>query len=256
MTNSSLLRDRIAVVTGAGGGIGRAAAIELARRGATVAVNYRRSRAGADALVSELRRNGAVAEAFACDVTRATDVGDMFRKIDAWFGRVDILVNNAGDLIERRAVTAMSEELYREVMDVNVLTALLCTQAVVEGMKSRRSGAIINMSSLAAHNGGGPGAFIYAASKAAIIGMTRGMARELAAHNVRVNCVAPGLIGATEFHARFTPPDAFAAAEKTVPLGRAGTPEEVARVIAFLASDDASYLVGETIEINGGLLMR
>jgi 3-oxoacyl-[acyl-carrier protein] reductase len=256
MANTSLLTDKIAVVTGAGGGIGRAAAIELGRRGATVVVNYRRNRTGADALVGELRRNGTVAEAVACDVTQAAAVRKMFRTIDESFGRVDILVNNAGDLIERRAVTAMSEELYREVMDVNVLTALLCTQAVVDGMKSRRSGAIINMSSLAAHNGGGPGAFIYAASKAAIIAMTKGMARELAADNIRVNCVAPGLIGATEFHARFTPPDAFAAAEKTVPLGRAGTPEEVARVIAFLASDDAAYLVGETIEINGGLLMR
>ena len=250
------MTKKVAIVTGAGGGIGRAAAIELARRGATVVVNYRRSREGAESLVSELRRDGTVAEAFGCDVTRATDVREMFATVEARFGRVDILVNNAGDLIERRPVTAMTEELYREVMDVNVLSTLLCTQAVVEGMKARGSGVIINMSSLAAHNGGGPGAFIYAASKAAIIGMTKGMARELAPHNIRVNCVAPGLIGATEFHARFTPPDAFAAAEKTVPLGRAGTPEEVARVIAFLASDDASYLVGETIEINGGLLMR
>ena len=250
------MTEKVAIVTGAGGGIGRAAAIELARRGATVVVNYRRSREGAESLVSELRRDGTVAEAFGCDVTRAADVREMFATVEARFGRVDILVNNAGDLIERRPVTAMTEELYREVMDVNVLSTLLCTQAVVEGMKARGSGAIINMSSLAAHNGGGPGAFIYAASKAAIIGMTKGMARELAPHNIRVNCVAPGLIGATEFHARFTPADAFAAAEKTVPLGRAGTPEEVARVIAFLASDDASYLVGETIEINGGLLMR
>jgi 3-oxoacyl-[acyl-carrier protein] reductase len=250
------MTEKVAIVTGAGGGIGRAAAIELARRGATVVVNYRRSREGAESLVSELRGDGTVAEAFGCDVTRAADVREMFATVEARFGRVDILVNNAGDLIERRPVTAMTEELYREVMDVNVLSTLLCTQAVVEGMKARGSGAIINMSSLAAHNGGGPGAFIYAASKAAIIGMTKGMARELAPHNIRVNCVAPGLIGATEFHARFTPADAFAAAEKTVPLGRAGTPEEVARVIAFLASDDASYLVGETIEINGGLLMR
>jgi 3-oxoacyl-[acyl-carrier protein] reductase len=250
------MTEKVAIVTGAGGGIGRAAAIELARRGATVVVNYRRSREGAESLVGELRRDGTVAEAFGCDVTRAADVREMFGTVEARFGRVDILVNNAGDLIERRPVAAMTEALYREVMDVNVLSALLCTQAVVEGMKARGSGAIINMSSLAAHNGGGPGAFIYAASKAAIIGMTRGMARELAPHNIRVNCVAPGLIGATEFHTRFTPPDAFAAAEKTVPLGRAGTPEEVARVIAFLASDDASYLVGETIEINGGLLMR
>jgi 3-oxoacyl-[acyl-carrier protein] reductase len=256
MTDTSLLRDKIAIVTGAGGGIGQAAATELGRRGATVVVNYRRNRAGAEALVSELRRNGSVAEAFGCDVTRAAGVRDMFASVEARFGRIDILVNNAGDLIERRPLTAMTEALYREVMDVNVLSTLLCTQAVVEGMKARRSGAIVNMSSLAAHHGGGPGAFIYAASKAAIIGMTKGMARELAPHNIRVNCVAPGLIGDTEFHARFTPPDAFAAAENTVPLGRAGTPGEVARVIAFLASDDSSYLVGETIEINGGLLMR
>jgi 3-oxoacyl-[acyl-carrier protein] reductase len=255
MTNDDLT-GKVAVVTGAGGGIGRAAAIELGRRGATVVLNYRRSRDGAASAVRGIRDARGTAAAMACDVSKADDVHEMFTRIERDFGRVDILVNNAGDLIERRAVTAMSEELYREVMDVNVLTALLCTQAVVEGMKSRRSGAIINMSSLAAHNGGGPGAFIYAASKAAIIGMTKGMARELAADNIRVNCVAPGLIGATEFHARFTPPDAFVAAEKTVPLGRAGTPEEVARVIAFLASDDASYLVGETIEINGGLLMR
>lgn len=248
--------DRVAVVTGAGGGIGRATAIELARRGAQVAVNYRRSRDGAEALVTELRAMGREAEAYGCDVTREADVRGMFARIHERFGRVDILVNNAGDLIERRSLEEMTEALYREVFDINVLTTLLCCQAVVEGMKARRSGAIVNMSSLAAHSGGGPGAFIYAASKAAIVSMTKGMARELAPHGIRVNCVAPALIGATEFHARFTPPETFASIEKTIPLGRAGTPEEVARVIAFLAGDDASYLVGETIDITGGMAMR
>jgi 3-oxoacyl-[acyl-carrier protein] reductase len=254
--NTRPLADKVAVITGGGGGIGRAAAIELGLRGASVAVNYRRSREGAEAVVHELRAAGCAAEAWACDVTREADVRAMFGRIDAQFGRVDILVNNAGDLIERRWLGEMSEALYREVMDVNVLSTLLCSQAVAEGMKARRSGAIVNMSSVAAHNGGGPGAFIYAASKAAIIAITKAVARELAPHGIRVNCVSPGLIGGTAFHPRFTPPDAFAAAEKNVPLGRAGTPEEVARVIAFLAGDDASYLVGETIEINGGLLMR
>ena len=256
MTDTSLLTDKIAVVTGAGGGIGRATAIELARRGATVIANYRRNREGADALVRELRADGHNAETFACDVTRTADVREMFARITAQFGRVDILVNNAGDLIQRRTLAETAEELYREIIDVNVLSTLLCSQAVAEGMKARRSGTIVNMSSLAAHTGGGPGAFIYAASKAAVVAMTKGLARELAPYAVRVNGVSPGLIGGTDFHARFTPPDMFAAAEKTIPLGRAGTPEEVARVIAFLASDDASYLVGETIEINGGLLMR
>jgi 3-oxoacyl-[acyl-carrier protein] reductase len=123
-------------------------------------------------------------------------------------------------------------------------------------MTARGRGAIITMSSLAAHNGGGPGAAVYAAAKAAIIALTKGFAKELAPKGVRVNCVSPGLIGGTDFHGRFTPADAFAAAEKTIPLGRAGTPDDVAKVIAFLASEDASFLVGETIEINGGMFMR
>jgi 3-oxoacyl-[acyl-carrier protein] reductase len=250
------LTGKVAVVTGAGGGIGRAAAIELGRRGATVVANYRRSRDGAESAVREMRDSGGTAEAVACDVSKADDVREMFARIERDFGRVDILVNNAGDLLERRPLAEVTETLYREVFDINVLTTLLCSQAVAPGMAARGGGVIVNMASLAAHNGGGPGAFIYGAAKAAIITMSKGMARELAPRGIRVNCVSPGLIGATEFHARFTPPDAFAAAEKTIPLGRAGTPEEVARVIAFLASDDSAYLVGETIEINGGLLMR
>lgn len=250
------LSGKVALVTGGGGGIGRATAVELAHRGATVIVNYRRSHEGAEAAVRELRANGCTAEASACDLTRADDVHEMFARIADQFGQLDILVNNAGDLVQRSTLAETTEALYREVMDVNVLSTLLCSQIAAESMKRRRSGAIVNMSSLAAHTGGGPGAFVYGASKAAIVAMTKGMAKELAPFGIRVNCVAPGLIGATAFHARFTLPDAFAAIEKSIPLGRAGTPEEVARVIVFLASDDAAYLVGETIEINGGLLMR
>jgi 3-oxoacyl-[acyl-carrier protein] reductase len=254
--NASALTGKVAVVTGAGGGIGRAAAFELGRRGATVVLNYRRSRDGAEAAASELREAGGVAAAIACDVSKADGVREMFAHVENEFGRVDILVNNAGDMLERRSLTEISEQLYREVFDLNVLTTVLCSQAAAGLMKRRRSGAIVNMASLAAHTGGGPGAFLYGATKAAIITITKGMAKELAPHGIRVNCVSPGLIGATEFHARYTPPDTFAAVEKTIPLGRAGTPEEVARVIAFLASEDAAYLAGETIEINGGLLMR
>jgi 3-oxoacyl-[acyl-carrier protein] reductase len=250
------LDARIALVTGAGVGIGRATAVEFGRRGATVIVNYRKSREAAEETVRELRDRGCIAEAWACDVTRAADVRAMIGSIEERFGGIDILVNNAGDLIDRRTLPDVTEGLYHEVMDVNVLSTLLCSQAVAEGMKRRRAGAIVNMSSLAAHTGGGPGAFVYGASKAAIIAITKGMAKELAPFGIRVNCVAPGLIGATAFHARFTPPELFVAIETSIPLGRAGTPEEVARVIGFLASDDAAYVVGETIEINGGQLMR
>lgn len=250
------LENRIALVTGAGGGIGRATAMELARRGASVALNYRRSRERAEATVCEIRTLGVRAGAFGCDVTRTDDIRAMIEQVERELGPVDILVNNAGDMIGRNTLAETTEESYREVMDVNVLTTILCSQAVAPGMIARGSGSIITMSSLAAHNGGGPGAFVYAAAKAAIIGLTKGLAKELAPKGIRVNCVSPGLIGRTEFHVRFTPAEAFAAAEKTIPLGRAGTPEEVAKIIAFLASDDASYLVGETIEINGGMFMR
>jgi 3-oxoacyl-[acyl-carrier protein] reductase len=250
------LIDKVALVTGAGGGIGRAAAIELARRGVGVALNYRRNREGAEAAAAAIESQGGRARAYSCDVTRAADVRSMIALVEREFGRLDILVNNAGDLIGRRTLPEISDEFLRQVLEVNVVSTMLCCQAAAPGMIARGGGLIINMSSLAAHNGGGPGAWAYAAAKAAVIAMTKGLAKELAAKGIRVNCISPGLIGATDFHGRFTAPEAFAAAEKTVPLGRAGTPDEVARVIAFLASDDASYLVGETIEINGGMFMK
>jgi 3-oxoacyl-[acyl-carrier protein] reductase len=250
------LMHRVALVTGAGSGIGRAAALELGKRGAAVAVNYRRSRDGAEEVVESLRATGGEAEAFSCDVTRADHVAGMVSAVEERFGRIDILVNNAGDLLERRTLAEMTEALFREVFEVNVLSTFLCSQAVANGMTARGSGVIVNMSSLAAHTGGGPGAFAYAGAKAAIIAMTKALAKELAPRGVRVNCVSPGLIGDTRFHSRFTPAETYSAVARSVPIGRGGTPEEVATVIAFLAGDDAAYLTGETIEINGGLLMR
>jgi 3-oxoacyl-[acyl-carrier protein] reductase len=250
------LDGQVALVTGAEVGIGRATALALARAGADVAVHFYADTAGAAGAVGEIEALGRRAAAFGADLTRHAEVTRTVGDALAHFGRIDILVNNAGGLLGRHGVAEMPEAFYHAVMNVNVLTTFLCCQAVAPGMIARGSGAIVNLTSLAAHNGGGPGASVYAAAKAAVLALTKAYAKELAPHGIRVNAVSPGLIGGTPFHKTFTAPEAFAAAVKTIPLGRAGTPEDVANVIAFLAGPDASYLAGETIEINGGMYMR
>jgi len=246
----------VALVTGGGAGLGRACAMVLGKRGAKIAVHYNKSRDGAEQVVSALKADGVEAQSFQGDLTKAADVKALVDAVTAKFGAIDVLVNNTGDLIERKPLMEMSEELFHSVMDVNLTSAFLMCKAAGAGMIARKRGAIINMSSLAAWNGGGPGAGAYSAAKGAIVSLTKALAKELAPHGIRVNCVAPGLIGDTAFHGRFTAPAAFENAAKSVLLGRAGTPEEVATVVAFLASPDSSFLTGETIEINGGMNMR
>lgn len=246
----------VALVTGGGAGLGRACALTLGKRGARVAVHYMKSRAGADEVVAALKAAGTDAAAFQADLTKASDVKALVDGVTERFQDIDILVNNAGDLIARTPLLEMSEEFFRQVMDVNLTTAFLMCRAVGPSMVARKTGTIINMSSLAAWNGGGPGAGAYSTAKGAIVSFTKALAKEMSPHGIRVNCVAPGLIGETAFHGRFTAPAAFENAAKGVLLGRAGTPDEVAGVVAFLASKDASFLTGETIEINGGMNMR
>lgn len=250
------LKDTVALVTGAGGGIGQAAALELAARGADVAVHYHRNEAGAAETARRVEAVGRKAAVFKADLARREEAGALVRAVVGRFQRIDVLVNNTGDLVERKPLLEMTEALWRQVIDLNLSSVFFVTQAVAPAMIERKRGAIVNVSSLAAHNGGGPGALAYAAAKGGLISLTKAMAKELAPKGVRVNCVAPGLIGQTSFHGRFTPREAFEAAEKTVPMGRAGTPEEVGRVIAFLSGPDSAYLAGETIEVNGGMLMR
>jgi 3-oxoacyl-[acyl-carrier protein] reductase len=248
----SILNGRVALVTGASGGIGRATAQALGQRGAKVAAHYFRRRDGAEETAGSLPG----AKVFGANLTRLDEVKRVVAEVERELGPIEILVNNAGDLIERRPLVEMSEALFRDVMDTNLTSTFFCCQAVAPGMVARRRGVIVNMSSLAAWNGGGPGALAYCAAKGAIVSFSKAIAKELAPHGVRVNCVSPGLIDNTSFHARFTPRASFDANAKTVPLGRAGTPEEVAGVIAFLCGDESGYLVGETIEVNGGLYMR
>jgi 3-oxoacyl-[acyl-carrier protein] reductase len=163
-------------------------------------------------------------------------------------------VNNAGSLVERLKILELTEARWDEVMNLNLKSAFLCSQAVAASMMERKTGAIINVSSIAGRNGGALGSIHYSTAKGGLITFTKGLAKELAAYNIRVNAVSPGVID-TYFHEQFSTPQMMEMYKRMIPLGRIGTPDEVAKVICFLASDAASFLAGETIEINGGMIM-
>ncbi len=249
-----VLEDQVTLITGASSGIGRATAEAMARQGARVAVNYCKNRAGAEQAVEAIRQGGREAMAIRADVTRSADVRSMVEAVRERWGRVDLLVNNAGDLIARRTLVEMTEDYWDQVMDLNLKSAFLCVKAVWEEMAARKSGCILNVTSIAARNGGGPGAAAYAAAKGGLLTYTKGLARELAPYGIRVNAVAPGVIS-TPYHERYSSPELFQKYLANIPLGRAGTSEEVADVIVFLASPAARYVTGETVEINGGMWM-
>lgn len=245
------LTGKRALVTGAGRDIGRAIAEALARCGAAVAVNYRASKDQAEEVVQAIRAEGGTAIAVQADVTRADEVECMIQEVVQQLGgNLDILVNNAGGLVQRSAIADMPEELWDQVMNVNLKSVFLVTKAALKHFND--GGAIVNVSSLAARNGGGNGAVAYAAAKGGVLTFTRGLAKELAPRKIRVNCVSPGLINTT-FHDRFTPPEARQRTASATPLGREGEASEVAAGVVFLASDLASYINGESLEINGGL---
>jgi 3-oxoacyl-[acyl-carrier protein] reductase len=229
----------------------------MAESGARVAVHGLNNMEQAEKLAADIRSFGGDAAAFRADVTDVEEIARLVSEVEERFGgTVDVLVNNAGTLVGRSPIEEMSEELYTRIMDVNLKSAVFVSQKVIPGMKSKGFGRIINLTSVAAHNGGGQGAAIYAASKAAIIAFTKGLAKELAPQGITVNAVAPGFIGQTAFHATYTTDEARTATVKTIPLQREGTPDDVAGTILYLATDLASYVTGETIEINGGMLMR
>jgi 3-oxoacyl-[acyl-carrier protein] reductase len=249
-----LLNGQVALITGASSGIGRAAAEAMAREGVRVGVNYLKNHKGAEAAVEAIRKAGGEALAIRADVTRRSEVDALVAAVREQWGHIDILVNNAGDLLARRTLTDMTEEYWDQIMDLNLKSVFLCTQAVWQEMAARKSGCIINITSIAGRNGGGLGAAAYAAAKGGLLTYTKGLAKELAPHGIRVNGIAPGVI-ATPYHERYSPPELMAKFVATIPLGRAGTAEEVADVIVFLASPAARYIQGETIEVNGGMLM-
>lgn len=245
------LTGKVAIVTGGGRDIGRAVAIGLANAGASVVIDYVGAPEEPNAVVQEIRAAGGNAIAVEADVTSADAIDGLVADTRRAFGEeIHILVNNAGGLVARKRLEEMDEAFIDFVMALNFKSVLLMAKAVTPYMP--QCSAIVNLASLAAHDGGGPGAVVYSAAKGAVLTATRGLSKEFAAQKIRVNAVSPGMINTT-FHNTFTKPEARLATVARTTCGREGEAVDVANAIIFLASDASSYINGECLEINGGL---
>lgn len=248
------LSGKKALVTGASTGIGRAIALALARNGADVAVNYCSSQAAAEETARAIRALGRACPVVQADVSKKPEVQRLFAEVEAAFGpKLDILVNNAGALVSRELVAVMKEETFDRVVAVNFKSAFLCCQAAIPRLVDG-SGRVVNLTSVAARNGGGPGAGVYAASKAAVSCFTKNLAKELAPRGITVNGIAPGVI-ATPFHEKYSTPELMQRFAANTPLGHNGVAEDCVGAVLFLLSPEAGFITGETIEVNGGMLM-
>jgi len=252
MKNDHPFQNLTALVTGASSGIGEATSIALARQGANVLIHYNSKQTEADAVLKKVRAQGVTAELVQADLTTAKGTEKLARFAEG--KAIDILVNNAGSLIARTRVLDFTPELWERVMMLNLTSAFFVSQAVLKGMAARKRGFIVNVSSVAARFGGGLGALAYSTAKGAISTMTKGLSREFAPQNIRVNAVSPGTVD-TNYHQSFSTPEALDGVRAATPVGRLGTPEEIADAIVFLCSDQASFIHGQVIEINGGFLM-
>ncbi len=246
-----MLKGKVALVTGASRGIGKAIALALAENGAAVAVNYSSSEASALEVAEIIRKNGGRAEIFKARVNVESEVEEMFTAVEKSLGPVDILVNNAG-ITKDNLLMRMKTEEWDSVIDVNLKGAFLCTRRAVKGMMKNRYGKIINISSVVGF-AGNAGQFNYSATKAGIIGMTKSAALECASRGIRVNAVAPGFIE-TDMTASLSD-DVKAAYMEKIPLKSLGKPEDIANAVVYLASPLSDYMTGQTLHLNGGMYL-
>ena len=242
---------KTALVTGGSRGIGRAICLELAAGGATVAVNYRSNSQAADDTVAAIAAQGGAAIAIQADVCDAKQVSALFKSVRSQFGGLDMLVNNAG-ITRDNIIMLMKPDDFDIVQATNLRSCWLCCKEAARIMMRKRAGSIINISSVVGIAGNG-GQTNYAASKAGIIGLSKSLAKELAPRGVRVNAIAPGFV-ATDMTAELSD-ELKGSALDAIPLGRMGEPEDIAKAVAFLASDDAAYITGQTLVVDGGMVM-
>jgi 3-oxoacyl-[acyl-carrier protein] reductase len=250
------LKGKIALVTGASTGIGAAVARAYAARGVRVAVHYNRSAGPANEVVGAITAAGGEAFALQGDVRDAEAIRRVVRETIARWGVIDILVNNAGSLVKRVPIAEFDDALFDDVLHINARSVLAFCREVVPLMRTQgRGGSIINVSSVAARHGGGPGAYLYAGAKGFVSTATRGLAKELAPDRIRVNAVAPGVIQ-TPFHDQFSTPQMLESFKGTIPMARIGEPDDCVGAFLYLASEQlSSYVTGQILEVNGGQYM-
>lgn len=250
------LKGLRALVTGSSTGIGAAVAKAYAANGMRVVVHYKSSEAEANAVAAGIRAAGGEAHVLQADVADSAQAVDLVNKAADKLGGLDVLVNNAGALVKRTPIAEIEDEFFDSVVDLNVRSVVMASKAALPYLKkSGGKASVINLSSIAARNGGGPGSSLYASSKAFVLNLTRGMAKEFVPFGIRVNGVSPGVI-MTPFHERYSTAEQVEAMRKTVPMERVGTPQDNIGVFLFLASPAMSgYITGQTIEVNGGQYM-
>ncbi len=252
MPDNNEFQGLTALVTGSSNGIGAEAAVKFAERGARVLIHYNNDRTQAEQVLARVKKTGSDGEIRQADLSRREGINQLL----AWLGNhpVDILVNNAGSLLERTRFLNFSEELWDRVFDLNFHSAMRITQAVLPHMVERKRGWVVNVSSVAARNGGGLGAIAYSSSKGALSVMTKGLAKEFAPMGIRINGVSPGTID-TNYHRTFSTEQMLNGVRAATPMGRLGTSEEVADVIVYLCTESARFICGQMVEVNGGFLL-